>query len=93
MDFEDEARAIIAREVRAYLKRGQHVAALAVRAGLAPQTVARIAYGETLHPRMHSVVALLHAFGYRVTVKKGAPRRAVPPAPDARRSAATQLFH
>lgn len=68
-DFETEARDVISRRVRQYVTKKGKISHMATKAGIAPQTVSRVAYGETKSPRMKTIMGLLHALGYEVELK------------------------
>jgi DNA-binding phage protein len=70
-------REVLQDEVRAFMRDGGRVGQLASAVNMSPTTVSRLAYGDTRFPRMHTVIMLLHHFGYRLTVQKAAPSNAV----------------
>lgn len=66
----DDLRGIISTEVRHYVQGGGKINRLAVLTGLAQSTISKLAYGETKHPRMHTVLVMLMHFGYEINAVK-----------------------
>jgi DNA-binding phage protein len=60
-DYSRLVRAFINRLVREYVKNGGNIRNLALKAGVSPQTISRLAYYETTRPVWHTVMAVIHA--------------------------------
>lgn len=71
-DIEFKLRRIIADQTRDYVAHGGKINQLAADTGLAGNTISRIAYNETKHPRMHSIIALLDTLGFDLDVRSRA---------------------
>ena len=67
--FEIRARAIINARVREYVAGGGKINTLALKTGLAPGTVSRLAYYETTRPQMHTIVVICRVL--RIPLKIG----------------------
>ncbi len=59
--FELQARAVINARVRDYVAGGGRIKTLALKAGLTPATVSRLAYNETTRPQFHTIVVICKA--------------------------------
>lgn len=62
--FEAQARRVVFAEVRRLTSNGVKMKDIAHKAGVRPQTVSRLAYGETKYPRFSTVLGVLIAIGY-----------------------------
>jgi DNA-binding phage protein len=90
---EGDLIAAVQREARAYASRGGRLGELAARAGLSPQTVGRLVYGETIHPRLRTVLALLQAFGWDLRLEPPAGGKRPLPFPGASAPAGWHAIH
>lgn len=66
----DDGPATIALCQRAIRSSHLKYSEIAHRAGVYPQTVAHIAYGDTKSPRMSTVVRILQSLGWRIFASK-----------------------
>lgn len=78
-DVENKMRELVHQKARAYLVARGDMTRMAAKAGVSADTFRKLAYGETKHPRFHTVVAVLYAFGCELTVKETTPSLTVVP--------------
>lgn len=84
-----ELRDLITAKVKEYVMSGGKMKVLSVKAGISPNTVSRLAYGETSRPHLRTVVYVLFALGYglqavpaeMLTTSLKLPRVAAPSGP------------
>ena len=62
-DYTTAVRAMVNSEVRNYVAGGGQMRALALRAGVTPATVGRLAYYETTRPTWHTTMSVIMALG------------------------------
>lgn len=77
-DIENQMRQIVFQRTREYLAGRGRMHALAVKAGVGDTTLRKLAYGETKHPRFHTVVAVCAALGVELRLVSTASVAAVP---------------
>lgn len=70
-DLEVKLRQIVFRRTREFLSSGQKLSTLARNSGVAPATLSKLAYGETKHPRFHTIVGVCQALGVQLEVVEG----------------------
>jgi len=68
-DSEFTLRTKVTQEAKKYIMDGGRMRHIAMQSGISQGTVSKLVYGETKHPRMHTVVSVLEALGWTLELR------------------------
>lgn len=77
-DFEFRCRRRIEKELRQRRRGGESIKSIAKKAGVNPNTVSRLVYGETKYPRFSTIYGLLTALGVELAIVESLSNNILP---------------